>query len=270
MLTVLAMVASITAGAAAAGPMVSAEWLQAHLTDPHVRVVCVDDQDYARGHIPGARLISHMDAVSGDHVLLPSEALTRVFAKAGVIDGAQVVLYGDPMSAGFIYGVLSRMGFADNVSWLDGGMPAWRAAHQPVETTTPAPGQGPLTVASPAPDSNVDAAWVRAHLSSPSIKILDVRTTQEWQQGHLPGATLILWQDLFVDAHHQTFKSPEQILAVLAKAGMAPGQEVVTYCAVGMRASLMAFAARAAGVTTHLYLGSWQDWSKDPSNPIVR
>jgi len=32
----------------------------------------------------------------------------------------------------------------------------------------------------------------------------------------------------------------------------------------------MAFAARAAGVPTHLYLGSWQDWSKDPSNPIVR
>jgi len=81
---------------------------------------------------------------------------------------------------------------------------------------------------------------------------------------------LILWQDLFIDAHHQTFKSPEQIRAVLAKAGVAPGQEVVTYCAVGMRASLMAFAARAAGVTTHLYLGSWQDWSKDPSNPIVR
>ncbi|HKV99714.1 MAG TPA: rhodanese-like domain-containing protein [Vicinamibacterales bacterium] len=270
MLITLTLAASVAAGAAAAGPIVSADWLQAHLSDPQVRVICVDDDGYARGHIPGARPISHMDTISGDHVLLPADALGRVFAKAGVTDGARIVLYGDPMSAGFIYGVLSRIGLADNVSWLDGGMTAWRAGHRPVETKTPAPGEGPLTVATPAADSIVDAAWVRAHLNSPTTKILDVRTTQEWERGHLPGATLILWQDLFADAQHQTFKSPEQIRALLAKAGVAPAQEVVTYCAVGMRASLMAFAARAAGVTTHLYLGSWQDWSKDPSNPIVR
>lgn len=270
MLTILALAASVAASAAAAGPIVSADWLQAHLGDPKVRVICVDDDGYARGHIPGARLISHMDTIVGDHILLPPDRLGRVFAKAGVIDGARIVLYGDPMSAGFIYGVLSRIGLADSVSWLDGGMTAWRAGRRPVETKTPAPGDGPLTVATPAPDLIVDAAWVRAHLNSPTTKILDVRSTQEWQQGHLPGATLIVWQDLFVDAQHQMFKSPEQIRALLAKAGVAPAQEVVTYCAVGMRASLMAFAARAAGVTTHLYLGSWQDWSKDPSNPIVR
>jgi thiosulfate/3-mercaptopyruvate sulfurtransferase len=270
MLTVLAFIASLAANAPTASPIVSADWLQAHLSDPQVRVICVDDSDYARGHIPGARAISHMDTIVGDHALLAPDALGRVFSKAGVVDGARIVLYGDSMSAGFIYGVLSRIGLADNVAWLDGGMPAWRAGHRPVETTTPPPGQGPLTVAIPAPDSIVGAAWVREHLNSPTTKILDVRSTQEWQQGHLPGATLILWQDLFVDSQHQTFKSPEQIRALLAKAGVAPAQEVVTYCAVGMRASLMAFAARAAGVTTHLYLGSWQDWSKDPSNPIVR
>lgn len=39
---------------------------------------------------------------------------------------------------------------------------------------------------------------------------------------------------------------------------------------VGMRASLMYFAAKAAGVPVRVYLGSWQEWSKDSKNPIVK
>jgi 3-mercaptopyruvate sulfurtransferase SseA len=37
-----------------------------------------------------------------------------------------------------------------------------------------------------------------------------------------------------------------------------------------MRASLMYFAARAVGVPAKVYVGSWQDWSHDSKNPIVR
>ena len=97
-----------------------------------------------------------------------------------------------------------------------------------------------------------------------------MRTTQEWTGGHLPGATLILWQDLYADQKTLKFKSPEEIKALLVKAGVAPNQDVVTYCAVGMRASLMYWAARAAGVPARVYVGSWRDWSKDSTNPIVR
>ena len=48
---------------------------------------------------------------------------------------------------------------------------------------------------------------------------------------------------------------------------MAPNQSVVTYCAVGLRASLMYFAARVAGVPARVYVGSWQDWRSDANNP---
>ena len=85
---------------------------------------------------------------------------------------------------------------------------------------------------------------MRERLQSPTIKILDVRTTMEWNNGHLPNATLILWQDLYADQRMQKFKSTDEIRALLAKAGVAPNQSVVTYCAVGMRASLMYWAAR--------------------------
>ena len=51
---------------------------------------------------------------------------------------------------------------------------------------------------------------------------------------------------------------------------MAPNQSVVTYCAVGMRASLMYWAAKAAGLNARVYVGSWQDWQRESGNPIVK
>jgi thiosulfate/3-mercaptopyruvate sulfurtransferase len=173
------------------------------------------------------------------------------------------------MATGWVNSALAALGHGGDVSWLDGGIAAWRAEKRPLETATPPPGAGPLTVR-PNPEIFVDAAWVRAHLASPSTKILDVRSPQEWNSGHVPNATLILWQDLYADVKTQKLKSPEDIRALLAKAGVGPGQEVVTYCAVGMRASLMAWAVQSVGLPVKIYIGSWQDWSRDSNNPIAK
>ena len=81
----------------------------------------------------------------------------------------------------------------------------------------------------------------------------------------------LVWQDLFANPRTQRFKSPDEIRALLSRAGVGPNQDVVTYCAVGMRASLMAWAAaRVAGVPSRVYLGSWQDWARDATNPIIK
>jgi thiosulfate/3-mercaptopyruvate sulfurtransferase len=260
-------------------PMVSTAWLQSHLTDPQVRVVFTGDRSvYDRGHIPGARFIDHMDTLgmqtgggSMEHHMLPLPELARILAtKAGAADGTHVVLYGDrPMETGWIYMALAAVGHQSQVSMLDGGINLWRAEDRPVSTDVPPPGSGTLTV-QPAPDVVVDAAYVRERLQSPDVKVLDVRTTQEWNSGHLPNATLVLWQDLYADQRTLKFKSIEEIRALLTKAGVAPNQSVVTYCAVGMRASLMYWAARAAGINARVYVGSWQDWRRDSGNPIVK
>ena len=271
MLHVLALAAAATA----AQPIVSGDWLQAHLKDANVRVLYVGDaDDYRKGHIPGARVIDHMATVSmgtNGHRMAANDVLVRVFAKLGVSDDSHVVLYGDsPMATGWVNSALAAIGHDDHVSWLDGGIALWKSEKRPLETTTPPEATGSLT-AKPAADLFVDAAWVRAHLQSPSTKILDVRSGGEWKNGHVPNATLVLWQDLFADVKTQKFKSPEEIKALLAKAGVGPNQEVVTYCAVGMRASLMGWAAASvAGAPTKIYLGSWQDWSADSKNPVVR
>ena len=274
MLHILALLA-----ATSVEPMVSTAWLQSHLTDPQVRVVFTGDRGvYDRAHVPGARFIDHMDTLgmqmagaNMDHRILAIPELAKVLAaKTGAADGTHVVLYGDsPMQTGWIYMAFAAIGHEGDVSMLDGGINLWRAEDRPVSTDVPPAGSGALTVR-PAPDVVVDAAYVRERLQSPFVKVLDVRTTMEWNNGHLPNATLILWQDLYADQRTLKFKSIDEIRALLVKAGVGPNQSVVTYCAVGMRASLMYWATRAAGIPARVYVGSWQDWQRDAGNPIVR
>ena len=263
--------AQTSAAAAEPGMLVSTDWLAKHLDDPQVRVIATGDEGrYERGHIPGARFLEHMDTLGANHRLLELGALAAVLAKAGATDGARVVLYGDsPMTTGWVYMALASVGHAADVSMLDGSVELWRSENRPVSTDKPAAAAGRLTVR-PAPDIVVDAKWVRSQLESPSVRLLDVRTTNEWNSGHLPGATLVFWQDLFADQRSLKFKSPDDLRAFFTKAGVKPGQEVVTYCAVGMRASLMYWAAKQAGLPARVYVGSWQDWSRDSSNPVIR
>ncbi len=272
MLHILALLA-----ATSVEPIVSTAWLQAHLTDPQVRVVFTGDRGvYDRGHIPGARFIDHMDTLgmqmagaNMDHRMMPLADLAKALAaKAGAVDGTHIVLYGDtPMQTGWIYMTLAAVGHAADVSMLDGSINLWRAEERPVSTDVPPAGAGTLTV-HPAPDVIVDAAYVKERLQSPAVKVLDVRTTQEWNSGHLPGATLILWPELYADQRMLKFKSIDDIRALFTKAGVASNQSVVTYCAVGMRASLMYWAARTVGIPARVYVGSWQDWRRDSGNPI--
>jgi thiosulfate/3-mercaptopyruvate sulfurtransferase len=269
----LGCVASAAAQPATAGPgaLASTEWLQQHLDDPLVRVVFTGERAvYDRGHIPGARVIDHMATLGSGHRLLPADALAAVLAGAGAVDGSRVVLYGDsPMVTGWIYMTLASLGHAADVSMLDGNMALWRAEGRPVSNTSPPAASGRLTVR-PAPDVSVDAGWVRGHLDSPEVRVLDVRTPNEWNDGHLPGATLILWPELFADQRSLKFKSLDEIRALFARAGVRSGQQVLTYCAVGMRASLMYWAAQAVGLPARVYVGSYQDWQRDSANPIVR
>jgi thiosulfate/3-mercaptopyruvate sulfurtransferase len=252
------------------GPVVSMEWLQQHLTDPRVHVVATGQRDqYDHAHIPGARFIDHMTTLGSGHHLLPADALTASLAKAGAADGARMVLYGDPMTMGWLFMAFASVGHAGDVSMLDGGIELWQAEGRVVSMVPPPVAEGRLSVRL-APDVVVDAAWVRSRLDSPPVRVLDVRTIGEWTSGHLPGATLVFWQDVFEDPRTLKFRSPDQLRALFTMVGVRPGQQIVTYCAVGMRASLMYWAAWTVGIPARVYVGSFEDWQQDSTNPVVR
>ncbi|HSC28246.1 MAG TPA: rhodanese-like domain-containing protein [Vicinamibacterales bacterium] len=253
------------------GMVVSTAWLAAHLDDSTVAVITTGERSiYDRGHIPGARFIGHDEMLGPDHRLLEAGTLAAILARAGARDEARVVLYGESaMTTGWLFMALAALGHAGHVSMLDGNIDAWRADGHRVETVQPRAATGRLSVR-PAPDVIVDAPWVRQRLEDPKVCLIDARTTREWNQGRLPGATLVLWQDLFADLNQLRFKPRDEIRAMLERAGAAPGREVVTYCAVGMRASLMYFAALHAGFPARVYVGSYEDWRRQGDAPIVR
>ena len=253
-------------------PIVSMEWLNAHLDDGAVAVIDAggDDDAFRRAHIPRAGLLSHMDTIADGHRPLPAATLARLFGNAGARNDARIVLYGgDAMSVGWMYGLFASLGHADHVSVLDGNLDAWRAAKYPVATGAPAVAAGTLTVKTPAAPVVVDGAWVRQHLEDPSIALADVRSPDEWKKGMIPGAAKLRWQDFYTNTEQGRLKTPDEIRQVFERAGLG-GRTVVTYCAVGMRASLAYFAARAAGVSVLLYQGSMNDWEAHPDYPQKR
>jgi len=102
---------------------------------------------------------------------------------------------------------LHRIGYDNILGWLSGGLPAWIAGGRPVERLT-----------------QTTAQEVRLLLDrGPSPRLVDVRTVQEWEAGHLPGALHRPVADI--------------VTAGLDLPGDAP---VVLYCASGYRSNIAA------------------------------
>ena len=113
----------------------------------------------------------------------------------------------------------------------------------------------------------VDAGWVGRHSEAAGYTVLDGRARRFYdgeredrgKAGHIPGAGSLPIEDLFGTSGG--FKSKTDLRAILAEAGVSPGDTVVAYCHIGQRASTVAFAARMLGHEVKLYDGSWEDWA---------
>jgi thiosulfate/3-mercaptopyruvate sulfurtransferase len=107
-----------------------------------------------------------------------------------------------------------------------------------------------------------------ARLDDPSLTILDVRTPAEFagelvapcdpRAGHIPGARN-------VDVAELMGMATEEIHDRL---DLPPGSEIVAYCHSGGRSAIACSLLRAAGYESRNYVGSWHEWSRDPTLPI--
>ena len=147
------------ASAGAAEPLVSAQWLKDHQSDPAIVVLDVRSsvdgggaEAYARAHIPGA-VHSDYDKAgwrvtrNGVPLMLPSSAqLEKLIGETGIDEDSHVIVVPAGVSAtdfgaaARVYWTLKVAGHPA-VSILDGGFNAWQAASYPVESgkTIPAP-----------------------------------------------------------------------------------------------------------------------------------
>ncbi len=87
------------------------------------------------------------------------------------------------------------------------------------------------------------------------VQLLDVRTQQEWDEGHLKGATRVtVTEDGFLDK---------------AKASLDINKEVLVYCRSGRRSALAAKQLRAAGFTVSDLDGGIIAWEA-AGKPVVK
>ena len=99
------------------------------------------------------------------------------------------------------------------------------------------------------------------------VTVLDVRPFEEYSAGHIPGAANVPFSQLTGELTQ--LRDQPKLSRLFAAAGVKPGDTVVTYCHIGMQASLLYLAARRAGLNARIYDGSWEEWSKKAELPIV-
>ncbi|MFH1762766.1 MAG: rhodanese-like domain-containing protein, partial [Gemmatimonadota bacterium] len=78
--------------------------------------------------------------------------------------------------------------------------------------------------------------------------------------GHIPSARQLYWENLVVSADRPLFLPAGEMSKLFISAGADPGDTVVTYCQVGLRASVTYMIARMLGYETRFFDGSWRDW----------
>ena len=250
--------------------------LAASLDDANLVLLHVGDKaEYDAAHIPGARYVSLRDlsVAEGNLVLQmpgPDDLKARLEA-LGISDDSRVVVYfgKDWISPSTRVGfTIAHAGLA-RVALLDGGMPAWTKAGHPVTDVVPAPRSGTLTRLAPR-DDIADAAFVQKNIGRPGFAIIDARDADFYNgtreggprdlrvAGHIAGAISVPFSS--VAAADLTLKPRAELEAIFSKAGVRPGDTVVTYCHIGQQATAVLFAARSLGYKVLLYDGSFEDW----------
>jgi thiosulfate/3-mercaptopyruvate sulfurtransferase len=271
--------------------LVSTSVLASHINDP-VIVDCrakLDDEgwgqrEYQAAHIPGAvyadlnrDLSGPKSGTNGRHPLPDPQALALTFGRLGIASGRQVVAYDHDTGqwASRLWWLLRWLGH-DAVAVLDGGFSKWLAEGRPTASGIEHPHPREF-VAAPRRDMAVDVATVATRVGSPEWRLLDARAPERYRgevepidrtPGHIPGARNHFFGDNVTA--DKTFKTPEQLRAEFASAiGGTPADRLICYCGSGVTACHNLLAMEHAGIHgAKLYVGSWSEWSADPTRPI--
>ena len=269
-LTALAVLAS------AQGLLVSPADLAAALKDPATVVVAAGTSvdDFTSGHIPGARFVRYDQiAITVDGIqseLPPVEQLRAVLSAVGISDTSKIVIYGSPMAAARLFFTLDYLGHP-NIRLLNGGLNAWQARGGAIEVGPPRPFVAAALTPKPNPSRVVSADWIKERLSSDKMTLLDARPDEEFTgadggmggahvKGHLPGAHQLVWNSL-LDASGK-FLPEAELRKKFEAIGAKTNTPLVSYCMVGMRASVTYFVARHLGYDARMYDGSIVDWTR--------
>lgn len=268
--------------------------LAPHLADPGWVVVdCRFDlpnpsagpQQYAEGHIPGARyanldadLSGPVTALTGRHPLPDPETFARKLGSWGIEQPSQLVTY-DAASgalAARLWWMLRWVGHR-KVAVLNGGLKAWVEAGQPVNNRVP--------VIRPATFTHrvdrgaaVSVEEVMSGLADGTLLLVDARASDRFAgrnetidpvAGHVPGARNHPFLSN-VDAGQRFLTAAELRERWRTALAAAEGRDIVSMCGSGVTACHNLLALEVAGHSgARLYAGSWSEWIRDRARPVA-
>lgn len=261
--------------------IVNGDWLARRLTDARQVIIhaAASRPEYDAGHVPGARLLlfgTYAPTLEGLNSQMPPVAqLDSALEAIGVNDGDRLVIYGQPLQVARLLVTLDYLGLKGRASVLDGGIDAWRDAGRAISREAPTVTRGTFT---PNVDPSViaDIGWVSQNTGTSGVRILDARAPEFYlgyspgqmpRAGHIPGAVNIPFSQLTGELTQ--LRDEPKLSRLFAAAGVKRGDTVVTYCHIGMQASLLYFAARRLGYNARIFDGSFEEWSKKSDLPVV-
>lgn len=271
--------------------LVTTEWLARELGATDLRVVDAtrfmsgSDRDaraeYEAGHIPGAvfmdlaELTDPADPI--DNMAPKAEKFASRMQSLGLGDGSRIVLYDDsPLTSSARAWWLLKLFGAHDVALLDGGLAKWKAEGRPLEMGQHTLRHRHFTVWRDAKAVRTKDQML-ANVTSGDEQVVDARSDKRFTgvdrdprpglaPGHIPGSRNLPSSGLFNE--DGTWKSPDDLRAAFAAAGVDLDHPMVTTCGSGMTASALAFAAHLLGKEdVAVYDGSWLEWGSDPATP---
>ncbi|WP_069171917.1 sulfurtransferase [Streptomyces griseus] len=268
------------------GPLVGTDWLAGRMTEggPVVLDASVGAHRAVGRRIPGARRFDIDGALSdGSGPLphtMPGAGRFAEEVRALGVDGTDTVVVYDTAgiySSARAWWMLRAMGF-DRAAVLDGGLPAWEAAGLPVEDREPEDTRrtGDFE-ACPRAGLLVDSGAVVAALADPGAAVLDARSRERFagtaaeprpglRGGHMPGALNLPFGEIQRDGR----MLPPRELRRLYEALAGDRRRLVVSCGSGVTACVLALGAELAGYEeVSVYDGSWSEWGRPSSLPVV-
>jgi thiosulfate/3-mercaptopyruvate sulfurtransferase len=275
-------------------PLVSTEWLAAHLDDPKIKIIDASyklpgvlplpSEDYLRAHIPGAVFFDVSTIADPNdprpHMYPDAALFAKEVSMLGISSDDTVVAYdsGAWVAAPRAWWMFLSFGH-DKVKVLDGGLQKWllegRATHPGKVTPKVGKFQAKL-------DSRFlrDKAQLLGNLKTQAEQLVDARprprfegtVAEPWpgrRVGHIPGSRNVPYGELF-DAGTGAMKPLEDLRRAFVGAGVDMEKPIVTTCGSGVSALVLTLALYRLGVRgTALYDGSWAEWGLPDGPPVA-